>query len=297
VATPLVSGPPTLAPPDPQPQPRLFRKAYDDARELVGARELTVNLVRRELKARHRGTFLGMLWSLTNPILVVGLYYVIFKYILKASPVVDVRRPDHHAVPFAVYFFCGLVLWNLFSNSAGAATGSIVGSGYLLRKVYFPRAVLPLSTVLSGLVTFGFELAVLMVVTVIAVGPPGVHFLWVPVILAVVIILAYGTSLILAAVTVFLRDVAHFIGVLLQLWFWGTPIVYSLQYVSNRQGFVKALKLNPMTGAVVSFRNVVVLDHAPNLKLLGYDFAVALVVLAIGTVIFQRWERLFSEIV
>jgi ABC-2 type transport system permease protein len=268
-----------------------------DPREVRQARELTVNLVRRDLKARHRGTVLGMLWSLTNPLLVVALYYVVFKYILRAQPVQDVARPDGQPVPFAVYFFCGLTLWNLFSTSAGAATGAVVGAGALLHKVYFPRAILPLASVLSSLVTLGFEFVVLMVITLVFVGPPGLSILWVPAIVLVVTLFSYGIALLLSAVTVFLRDVAHFIGILLQLWFWGTPVVYSLGFVSSHQGVVKLLKLNPMTGVVISFRNVVVLDHSPSYRLLGYDLLVALVMLAVGALAFQRWQRLFPEYV
>jgi ABC-type polysaccharide/polyol phosphate export permease len=265
--------------------------------ELWDARELTANLVSRDLKVRHRGTFLGMLWSLTTPLLIVGLYWFIFTYILRASPAQDVARPDGHAVPFAVYFFCGLTLWNLFANAVGASTGSVVGAGYLLNKVYFPRAVLPLSTVLSSLVTFGFELAVLVVMTLALVGPPGPHVLWLPVIVALVLVLAFGMSLLLSTVTVFLRDMAHFIGVFIQLWFWGTPIIYSLGYVSSRPALVRLLELNPMTGLVVSFRNVVLLGHAPDLRLLAYDALVAVVVLGVGAAAFGRWQRVFSEIV
>jgi len=260
-------------------------------------RQLTTNLVRRDLKVRHRGTFLGMLWSLTNPLLIVGLYYVIFTYIVQAQPAVDVPRPDGHAVPFALYFFSGLIIWNVFGTSAQSATTSVVGSGYLLRKVYFPRAILPLSTVLSSLVTFAFEFAILVILAVAFVGPPGWYVLWLPVILAITAIMAYGAALFLAAITVFLRDVAHFIGVLLQLWFWSTPIVYSLLYVSKRPSVLRLVKLNPMTGVVVSFRNVVLLDQPPALRLLAYDLTFALVALAIGAWVFQRWQRLFAEIV
>ena len=266
-------------------------------RELIGARELTANLVRRDLKVRHRGTFLGMLWSLTTPLLIVGLYYFIFKYLIGASPATDVARPDGHAVPFAVYFFCGLTIWNFFSNSVTASTGSVVGSGYLLSKVYFPRAILPLSTVLSAGVTFCFEFAVLSVVTVAVVGPPGVHLMWLPLIGTVVFALASGLALLLSAVTVFLRDVAHFVGVLMQVWFWATPILYSLQYVSSRPGVVRVLELNPLTGVVVSFRNVVLLNHAPDFRLLAYDAAVAVALLAGGALVFGRSQRVFSEIV
>jgi lipopolysaccharide transport system permease protein len=278
-------------------RPVTKKKFGADTRELLQARELTANLVRRDLKVRHRGTFLGMVWSLANPLLLVALYYVIFKYILRAQPAADDPRPDGQPVPFAVYFFCGLILWNLFANSLQAATTCVTGSGYLLRKVYFPRAILPLSTVLSGLVTFGFELVVLTTITLLFVGLPGISILWLPVIVAIVAVLAFGFALFLAAVTVFFRDVAHFIGVVLQLWFWGTPIIYSLQFVSGHADMVRLLKFNPMTGAIVSFRNVVVLNHAPDLKLLGYDLLFGIVMVLIGMFVFQRWQRLFAEIV
>lgn len=265
--------------------------------EVLRARELTANLVRRDLKVRHRGTFLGMLWSLTTPLILVGLYFCIFRFILKTSPAVDVPRPDRQSVPFAIYFFCGLSLWNLFSNSIASATTSVVGSGYLLRKVYFPRAILPLSAVLASLVTFGFELAVLSLAILVAVGLPSLHVLWLPVIVLIVLVMAYGFGLLLSAITVFLRDMTHFIGLFLQLWFWATPIIYSLPFVSDRPGMVQLLKLNPMTGPVVAFRNVVLLNHAPPLRLLAYDIFFAVVVLVVGAYVFQRSQRLFSEIV
>lgn len=266
-------------------------------KELFGARELTLNLVRRDLKVRHRGTFLGMLWSLTTPLLIVALYYFVFKFVFRSSPAEDVKRPDGNPVPFAVYFFCGLTLWNLFATSVAESTSTIIGSGYLLHKVYFPRAILPLSAVLSAMVTFGFELAVLLTATLLVVGPPSPLILWVALILAITALLCFGMALLLSTLTVFLRDVAHFVGVLLQLWFWATPIIYSLRFVSERPGLVRALKLNPLTGLVVSFRNVVVLGHGPSFRLLAYDAAVAIAVLALGAWAFARYERTFSEVV
>ncbi len=261
------------------------------------ARELTANLVRRDLKVRHRGTFLGMLWSLTTPLLVVALYYFVFKYVIKAAVASDDPRLGGESVPFALYFFAGLTIWNLFSNSISTSTTSVTSSGYLLRKVYFPRAILPLSAVLSGVVTFAFETAVLLVATFAVVGLPNAQLLWVPVIVALAVLMTYGLALFLSAVTVFLRDMAHFIAIVLQLWFWATPIIYSLQYVGDRPGFVRLLKLNPMTGIVVSFRNVTVLNRPPDFALLGIDLAYALVFLAVGAVVFNRSQRMFAEIV
>lgn len=264
--------------------------------DLLRSRELLVTLVVRDLKVRHRGTFFGMLWSLATPLLIVGLYYVVFKFILGALPVNDLPRPDGRTVPFAIYFFCGLTLWNFFSGSLHGATESVVGSAYLLRKVYFPRTVLPLSAVLSSLITFGFEVAVLLVTVVLFVGLPTWTILWAPVVVLVVGVLAFGFALLLAAATVFLRDVAHFIGVLLQLWFWSTPVVYSLVFIAPRPGIVRLVRLNPMTGAIVSFRNVVLLGHGPNFRLLAYTFLFGLVLVGVGFVVFHRCQRLFAEV-
>ncbi|MBA3728939.1 MAG: ABC transporter permease, partial [Actinobacteria bacterium] len=263
---------------------RNTKRAPGSLREVLGARELLANLVRRDLRVRHRGTFLGLLWSLATPLVTVGLYYFVFTIIFRTTPVSDLPRPDGNPVPFAVYFFSGLVLWNFFGTSVGSSTSSITGSGYLLNKVYFPRAVLPLSSVLSSLVTFGFEIAVLLVVSLAIVGLPSLHLLWVPVILLVVGTFAVGVSLLLSAATVFLRDVAHFVGLFLQVWFWATPVIYSLGFVSSRSGpgVIRLLELNPLTGAVISFRNVVVLNHQPDFSLLAYDAVVAIVTLAVG---------------
>ncbi|MDQ3897346.1 MAG: ABC transporter permease [Actinomycetota bacterium] len=294
----LSASRPAGLPPPPPPLNRV-RRARAAIVEVVRARELTMSLVRRDLKVRHRGTFLGMLWSLTTPLLLVALYYLVFKYVLGAQPATDATRPDNRVVPFAIYFFAALTVWNLFSSSVSMSTGSIVGSGYLLRKVYFPRAILPLSAVLSSIITFGFEFAVLVVATLLVVGLPSAQLLWVPVIVLVVAVMAYGIALFVSAVTVFLRDVEHFIGIFMQLWFWGTPIIYSLKYVQDRQGagVVRLLEANPMTGVAVSFRNVTVLNRPPDLKLLAYDLACGVVFLVVGAFVFRRWQRLFSEIV
>ena len=275
-------------------RPRLGVKSA--LRELWSARELTANLVRRDLKVRHRGSFLGMLWSLATPLLIVGLYWFIFSYIFKQPLATDVPRPDGQKPAFALYFFAGLVMWNYFSTAISASTGSVTGAGYLLNKVYFPRAILPLTSVLSSLVTFAFEFSVLLIAAVVSFGAPSPHLLWLPLLVALGAALAFGFALLLSAVTVLLRDVAHFVGVFMQLWFWGTPIIYSLQLVADRPGLVRMLELNPVTGLVVSFRNIVVLDHAPAFRLLAYDAAFAAVMLALGAWAFSRWQRVFSEI-
>ncbi len=238
-----------------------------------------------------------MVWSFATPLMLVGLYSFVFLLVFRSSPAVDLPRPDGHNVPFAIYFFCGFVMWNLFSTAVAGATGSVSGAGYLLSKVYFPRAILPLTTVLSSLVTFAFEFLVLMSVILIFVGPPGGHLLWAPLIVGITLIMGFGLALLLSAITVFLRDVAHFIGIVMQVWFWGTPVIYSLQFVAERPLLQDVLKLNPMTGVIVSFRNVVLLNQPPGLRLLAYDLVVALLLLLIGARVFSRCQRMFPEMV
>jgi lipopolysaccharide transport system permease protein len=260
--------------------------------ELWQSREILLNLVRRDLKIRHRGSFFGMLWSLATPILTVGLYTFIFTVILPTSPAKDTGH-----IPFAVYFFVGLATWNFFATSLLTCSATIVDSGYVLRKVYFRREVLPLSCVLSAGVTFLFETAVALLATLIFVGVPGWQIVFYPVIAAVIALLAYGLGLILATLTVFFRDVEHFIGILIQLWFWGTPIIYTLALVAHRPTYVDILKANPMTGVVVSMRNIFLLHTQPDWSLLGYDLAFALVGIVVGQLYFTREQRLFSEMI
>jgi len=265
--------------------------------ELLRARDLTANLVRRDLQTRHRGTVLGMVWSFATPLMLVGLYSFVFLLVFRASPAVDLPRPDGNAIPFAIYFFCGLTLWNVFNTAVVGAAGSVIGAGYLLSKVYFPRAILPLSTVLSALTTFCFELLVLIAVILLFVGPPGGHVMWMPLIVGVVLVMGFGLALFLSAITVFLRDVAHFIAILMQLWFWGTPVIYSLQFVADRPLLQDLLKLNPMTGPIVSFRNVMLLNQPPAFRLLAYDLVIAVVFLLIGAWTFDRCQRVFPEMI
>lgn len=259
--------------------------------ELWRARSLVSNLVRRDLKVRHRGTFLGLLWSLTTPLMTVGVYTLVFSVLFRVSTAEDTDYP------FALYLFCGLVLWNFFLGSVTAATSSVVGAGYLLRKLYFPRAILPLTSVLSSLVTMGFEFSVLLVVALAFGAWPSPYLLYVPVIVLVVALFAFGLALMLSAATVFFRDVAHFVGILMQLWFWGTPILYSLSIADDRPGIRNVLLANPMTGMVVGFRHAVLDGEPVPPGYLGYALGAAALSLLVGTLLFARTQRLFSELV
>lgn len=261
-------------------------------RDYLGARELVKNLVQRDLKIQHRGTALGAMWSLITPALTVGLYTFIFTVIMPSSP-----AKDSGDVPFAVYLFVGLTIWNLLQNGIITGTGSIVGSGYILSKVYFPREILPLTGVLSAAITFCWEFGVAFLAVLVFVGLPDWHIVYVPVIVLVTMLLSFGIAVFLAAATVFFRDVQHFIGIAMQLWFWGTPIIYSISLIQHRPSLLKIIQLNPMAGVVVSFRNVLLLHASPDWKLLGYDAAVAIAIIVLAMIFFRRNQSKFPEMI
>jgi lipopolysaccharide transport system permease protein len=260
--------------------------------EYRAARQLLLNLVRRDLKIQHRGTVLGALWSLITPLLQVGVYTFVFTVIMPASPVRDAGN-----APFAVYLFIGLTIWNLFQNGVISGTGSVLNSGYLLQKVYFRREILPLTSVLSATVTFLWEFGVALVVTIIFVGFPGWQIVYVPLIVLVTVVLAFGFAALLATAAVFFRDVQHFIGIAMQLWFWATPVIYSLNILETRPNLMNIIQLNPMAGILVSLRNVLIMHASPDWKLLGYAAVVAVVFCVVGLAVFRRNERVFAEMI
>ncbi|HEY4753679.1 MAG TPA: ABC transporter permease [Candidatus Limnocylindrales bacterium] len=277
----------------PLPAPSTKERREERFREYRSSRELLRQLVRRDLRIQHRGTLLGNVWSLLMPILTVGVYTFVFTVIMPASPV----REGAGNVPFPVYLFVGLVMWNLLQNSILGGTGSVLGAGYLLSKVYFRREILPLASVMSALVTFCWEFAVAFVSVVIFVRPPDWRIVYLPIMVLVTLLVAFGFGLLLSTAAVFFRDVQHFIGIFMQIWFWGSPVIYSITILHGRNTLLKLLQLNPMTGVLVSVRNVL-LDHTnPDWKLLAWGTLVGVVMIAIGYTVFRRNERLFAEMI
>lgn len=278
-------------------RPKQARRSVKENRERTrqeyrAANQLLKNLVRRDLKIQHRGTALGALWSLITPLLQVAVYTFVFTVIMPASPVRDAGD-----TPFAVYLFVGLVMWNLLQNGVLTGTGSVLGSGYLLSKVYFRREILPLTSVLSAFITFLWEMGVAIIIVAIFVGIPGWEIVFLPLLVLITMVLAFGLAALLSATAVFFRDVQHFIGIFMQMWFWATPVIYSLNLIEDRPSLYKVIQLNPMTGILVSLRNILIMHAMPDWKLLAYASIVSLFFLVVGLLVFRRNERVFAEMI
>jgi len=259
-------------------------------REIAGRRELLALLVRRELKARYKDSSLGFLWSLLRPLSILIVYYVAIGKFLGAERSI----PD-----FAIYIFTGLIIWQLFLEIVSSSTGSIVGNAGLVRKVYLPREVFPLSTVGSGLFNFGTQMVIMAAAVIVAGSVPTGSRLWyLPLSLAVVLVFATAIGLALAAVNVYLRDVQYLVEIILTIMFWASPVVYSWRLVSDAIGgsWVETLYLsNPVTLAVLGMQRAlwVAGTDEPFPDHLATRLVVALVV---GTVLLWLSQRLFNRL-
>jgi ABC-2 type transport system permease protein len=259
-------------------------------REILGRRELLGLLVRRELKARYKDSSLGFLWSLLRPLSILIVYYVAIGKFLGAERAI----PD-----FAIYIFTGLVVWQLFQEIVSSGTGSIVGNAGLVRKVYLPREIFPLSTVGSGLFTFGTQLVILLAAVVVAGRVPTGSRLWYfPLSLAVVLVFATAFGLALAAINVYLRDIQYLVEIGLTILFWASPVVYSWRLVHDAIGgtWMEELYLdNPVTLAVLGMQRA--LWVAGTDEPVPDDLATRLIVsLVVGTVLLWLSQRLFNRL-
>ena len=206
-------------------------------------RELLVAMVRTELKVRYKNSALGFAWSLVNPLLYLVVFYIAFDLILGAG------------IPaFPLFLLSGLLVWNLFSAGLGAATGSVVGNAGLIKKVSFPREILPLASIGAALVHFFLQSAVLAAAFLVTRW--NVAWAYIPLLplaLISLLLLTAGLGILLGSINVYLRDTQHFLELALLAWFWMTPIVYGFMTIGRRGGWgEKVYMLNPVTPVVIA---------------------------------------------
>jgi lipopolysaccharide transport system permease protein len=261
--------------------------------ELWQYRELLYNLTLRDLKVRYKNSVLGIAWSLLNPILMMLVFTVVYTVMIGQSD-----RRD-----YAAFVLCGLLPWNFFSGSIMGGVGSIVNNGYLIKKVYFPRAVLPASIMLSNLVNFLVALPVYFVLAWLL----GVRFtpyvLFLPIVMLVEMIFILGMSLLLSALNVFYRDVQQIMEVLILAWFFVTPVIWDVSLLPESRLIlgvdvpVQRLTyiLNPMASIIATYRDILYYGRP-----IGWDFFLrttitVVVVLLIGFLVFNRLKGRFAE--
>jgi ABC-type polysaccharide/polyol phosphate export permease len=253
--------------------------------ETLRYRMLVRGLVARDLKLKYRGSALGFLWSLVNPLVMVAVYTVAFTYIL------NIRSPG-----FVLHIMLGLLSWTFFASSAMMSTGAIADAGGLLKSVAFPRQILPVSTVLFNLAQYVLTIVVFLPIMLLyyrlAPTPPVVLF---PVFVVLQTAFTIGVALTLSAVTTVYRDVKHLTEIGLGVLFWLTPVIYSLSDVP--EGARALVLLTPLSGYITAYQSMFYDQAWPNPAVALVSVLYAVAALAAGTAVFVSVEDRFGELV
>ena len=255
---------------------------------LARYRGLIQSLVARELKARYRGSVLGFFWSFINPLALLVIYSIVFKYFL-------VRGEDDKLPPYEVFMFCGILPWTWFSSSLLESSGVLISGGNLIKKVLFPAEVLPIVTVLANMVHFFLGLPILLAFILYHGMPLHVgELLWFPVVVVVQLILTLGFAMILSALTVHFRDLRDILQNLMTFWFFTTPIIY--RYTDMPPSVMRWLNLNPFTHIAITYQEILYfpgpVGHGFWLLVLG---VISIAFFLFGYFVFDRLRDTFAE--
>lgn len=261
--------------------------------ELWQYRELLYNLTLRDLKVRYKNSVLGVAWSLLNPILMMLVFTLVYTVMLGQSD-----RRD-----YAAFILCGLLPWNFFSSSIMGGVGSVVNNSYLIKKVYFPRAVLPVSIMMSNLVNFVIALPVYFVLAWLLGVRYTPYVLWLPVVMLAEMAFILGVSLLLSAVNVFYRDVQQIMEVLILAWFFLTPVIWDVSLLPASRVVlgvdvpVQRLTyiLNPMASIIATYRDILYYGRPIGLDFFLRTAITVVVALAFGFFVFNRLKSRFAE--
>jgi ABC-2 type transport system permease protein len=252
--------------------------------ELMRHREVLSTLVEKDFKSRYKAKALGRLWSIADPLVMIVIYTVVFVHILQV------------AEPFyPIFLLLGLTPYRFFGNAVNGAASAVNDNVQLVKKVAFPRVLLPLSVVLSHARHFFIELS--LVAALFLYFPeafiPGWHLLWLPVVFAVELTCICGIALSVAALNVRYRDTQYILNSALLILYWLTPIFYAFRTVPPR--FAKIMMWNPLVGIVEGFRSILMHGSRPSLTLLGAAGLTSLALLAVGLLLFRHYQNVFSD--
>lgn len=252
------------------------------AKDLYNYRELLKTNIKKDVGGKYKNSVLGVLWSFINPLLQIAVYALVFQVILKS----DIEN-------YAVYLCCGLIPWQYFSAVVLRGAAVIVDNGNIIKKVYFPRQILPISVVASEGVNF--LISTIIILGFVIFGGIGLswNILWYFLIVIIQFIVSIGVALIVSSLTVYFRDLLHLLGILIQLLFYATPIVYAINSVpANLQWIVK---INPMSYLIDGYRNIFYNKMPPDIQGLLIALGMGIVLCVAGYFIFKKLEKRFAE--
>lgn len=240
------------------------------------------SLVRQDLRGRYKASVLGFLWTFINPLLQLLVYTMVFSVILTN----DIDQ-------FYLFLFVALVPFIFFSASLSGGSNLILQQKDMIKKIYFPREVLPIAYTITNFINMLLCFLVVFAVLIVAGRPPTWVYIYLPLIMGIEFILCLGVTLLSSCCTVYFRDLEHILGILTMAWQFLTPIMYSIDRVPAQ--YLGLYNLNPLTPIITAYRDILYYRQAPHLNTLALSLGMGLVVLVLGVVVFNRLKKNFVE--
>ena len=254
---------------------KVFKNLYE-------YRELLKSSIKKDVGGKYKNSVLGVLWSFLYPLLQIAVFAIVFPLIMRSN-----------MENYTVFVCCGLIPWNFFSTAISRSSFTMIENGNILKKVYFPREILPISVVTSEAVNFVIS-TIIILAFVLGTGMGLTWYvIFYPVILLIQYILLIGISLFVSSITVYFRDLQHFIGIALQLLFYATPIVYATNIIPESYQWI--LRLNPMTFIIDGYRSIFYYQQQPDFISLGITLLVSLILCVVGYLLFSKLQKRFAE--
>lgn len=268
------------------------------ARNLYDYRELVATLAWKNIALRYKQAYLGIAWAVIKPVTLMLIFTLVRSFV----------GIDSGSIPYPVLTFAALMPWIFFQESASEGVNSVVGNTALIKKIYFPREIFPITSVTTKLIELAINFVILAALMMWYGMLPSVHALWVPLIIAYTVLAALVVSLFGAAVNVYFRDVGQALPVLLNLLMYASPVIYPLQLVQNKllvqqaagewsQLLYTLYTLNPLAGIIDAFQSVVLRNQAPDLGALLPGMVLVAVLLPLSYLYFKRAEAYFADVI
>lgn len=238
--------------------------------------------VKKDIRGKYKGSFLGVLWSFLNPLLSVLVYAIVFPYIMR----VKVEN-------YLIYLITGIIPWTFFTTSINIGLNSILFNSNIIKKVYFPRIILPISSVTSCLVNFLISCVIILCFCIGSGVGISIYLLWLPVVAIIQYIFQLGLVFILSAVEIYMRDIEHIVNFFISMLFYVTPILYTPETFPDRLWWL--LKLNPLAYLMISYRDIFFYKQNPEFKGLFIVFLISIVLFFIGYFVFEKLQKGFAE--
>ena len=250
--------------------------------EIITYKEFLRTNVKKDIRGKYKGSFLGVLWSFINPLLSVVVYAIVFHYIMRFN-----------IENYLIYLIAGIIPWNFFTSAINAGMNSILFNADIIKKVYFPRVILPISSVTSGLVNFSISCLIVILFAAFSGVGISIYLLFLPVVAMIQYIFTLGVVFILSALEIYVRDIEHIVNFFISMLFYVTPILYTPDYVPDNFAFI--LKINPLAYIINAYHSIFYYKELPNMGDLGIILVISIAIFFIGYKIFDKLQKGFAE--